>query len=262
VSAKDPAALLRSYDPRPRSTTELLDAAFAVLRSDLRAVALFSVAPHVAVTAVVVLLPRTIDPWVLLLRSALTWCLLAVPSYALQTIWAQRLLGSQPSLGSAAGEALRRAPSVMLATLASCALVLVGAVLLLGPGLYAMMAFLIAAPVLVFERGGPWRSLARSRTLMKTRKRRLALPVAALIVVLTGAAFVPLGSYGMWLRVAMSGVIMGVFSALAFVTYVDARAHKEGFDLEILAARVAARTATVEAPAASDRQAPALGDAP
>jgi hypothetical protein len=58
----------------------------------------------------------------------------------------------------------------------------------------------------------------------------------------------------------VSSLIVGV-SALAFVT-VDARARKEGSDLEIVAARVAARTGAIEGPAPAGRQAMAPGDAP
>ena len=259
----DPGAFLRSYDPRPRSTTELLDAAFAVLRSDPKAIAVFGVLPSAVASAILGLIPRTLNPWVNLPRTALSFCLLAVFSYALQSLWAQRLLGHHPSLRSAAGAAVRSAPAVMLSTLLSALLVTVGWALLVVPGIYATMALLLPAPVLVFERVGALRSLARSRTLMQGSKRRIALPFAALVILSLTVSFAPLGgSYGRWPRVVLSSLLLGAFSALAFVSYLDVRARKEGFDLEILAARVAARTGATEEAVAAGREALGSGGVP
>ena len=238
----DPEAALRSYEVRPRSAGELVDAALAVLRSDLRAVGLFVVLPYLAVIAILGLVPRTSNLALSSLRLAVTFCLLAVPSFALQTLWAQRLLGRRPSLRSAALDAVAPAPSAMLATLASGLLLTVGYALLVVPGVYVMMALLLPSPVLVFERGHAWRSLARSRTLMHGSKLRLFLPFVVFVLLSTAASLVPLGSYARWPRVVISSLIMGYFSALAFVTYVDVRCRKEAFDIEVLAARVEART--------------------
>jgi hypothetical protein len=243
----DPAAPLRGYDLRPRSAAELLDAAFAVMRSDPKAVVLLAVGPSFATSIADLLRPVAGDDedelmlgLAVELTAAVAYSLvIALPTFALTRLWASRLLGSAPTLGSATGDALRRAPAVLFSTLVAAVLLMLGLGLGLLPGIYVTLAFLLNQPVLAFEPIGGLPSLWRSRELMAGSKLRLLLPT--LVPYFSAfVLFLPLGTYGEIASAAIAGILTAYLSALAFVAYVDVRCRKEAFDLEVLAARVEA----------------------
>jgi hypothetical protein len=238
----DAEAALHGYDLQARSAGALADAAFGLLRSDPLSVGLFVVLPWLATRAayVTIPIPRSILSGIV--SSTVAFCVTSVGSFALQTLWAGRLLGRRPSAGAAAVDALKRAPAVILATVASGTLFYAGAALLAVPGFYVMLALLLPSPVLVFEPVGAFRSLARSRSLMVGAKRRLFLPVVLPLLVVSAIGVVSLPHPATWARTVLSSLVAGFLSALAFVAYVDVRCRKEGFDVYILAARVEAGT--------------------
>jgi hypothetical protein len=92
-------------------------------------------------------------------------------------------------------------------------------------------------------------------------KRRVAAPTLALIAI-TFASLLPFGPALRAAATILEALATAYLLALSFVTYVDARARKEGFDLEILAARVAARSGVIEDPPAAGRRALLPGDVP
>jgi hypothetical protein len=240
--------------------TELLDAAFAVLRSDAKAAALLLVLPQCILSA--------FDGFIEGLSVAVQLAVgiagnafLSFPAFVILLLWAGRLLGERPSWSRAVRGALRRAPAVLLATTVSISLFFLGLFLFFLPAIWVVLVLFLPAEVLAFERVGGLRALARSRALMVGSKRRVVLPVLVLVV-LSFLSDLPFGA-GYRAAAAFVGAVAGAYlSALSFVTYVDARARKEGFDLEVLAARVAARTDPAEDPTPAGRRAPGPGDAP
>jgi hypothetical protein len=244
VSAAE--ASLRSYDPRPRSATELTDAAFWLLRSEPRAVLLLGVMPAIAASAIDIVLGKQVRgtsfaiPFALG-RLPIRWALIAVPALALAMVFAARLLGRSLTLESAIRTALSRAPAAIGSSLAAGVSVYLGVALFVAPGLWALMAFLLSNAALAFEPVSGVRALARSRALMYGHKGRLLLPV-----LLPLAANVVLGlSIARYSRIAWEVIYAAVtvyLGALAFVVYVDVRCREEAFGIEVLATRVDAGT--------------------
>jgi hypothetical protein len=240
--------------------TELLDAAFAVLRSDPKAAALLLVLPQCALSVFY----GIVEAEGIAVRYAAGFAgamVFSISSFVVCLLWVGRLLGGRPTWREAGAGTLRRAPTLVIAVAAYVALYYAGLFLFWIPAVYLQLVLFVPGEVLAFERVGWLRSFARSRTLMAGSKRRVALPVLANFVFRTFLGF-PVGPELRTVAVIVDALVGAYFSALCFVTYVDTRARKEAFDLEILAARVAARTRHAEDSSPAGRQAPGPGGSP
>jgi len=156
-------------------------------------------------------------------------------------------VGRRPTIG----EALRFGVSILV-PLAGTALLMylavgLGFLLLLVPGLYLILAFLLVWQVMVLERVFGWAALRRSRQLMRGYLLRgfgVVLVSSFVILLLVGAvgfvlAFVPwLGPVGSGIAQA-AGAAYG--AAVGVALYFDIRCRKEAFEVEHLAQQVAAR---------------------
>ncbi len=148
------------------------------------------------------------------------------------------------------GDALRLGASILLPLVGTSILAVlaefVGFLLLVIPGLYLVLAFMVLQQVMVLERRFGFDALARSHELMKGHKLR-ALGIYLVTSVITsvatvgvsiGAAFLP------WLGSVLEGFAQGVayafLSSVVVVLYFDIRCRKEAFDLEHLARLVEA----------------------
>ena len=186
---------------------------------------------------------------------------------AVAAIAGRAALGEQVDNASILRTTVRRAPAVLVTALLvhvlEFGLVLagVGAIALGAPGLGAfligigvlvaflvMPLFVVAVPVLVNERGGPFVAVRRSIRLLKPRYGATlgAAVVSALmagflglaVAGLPGAVSLLMGRYG-WIAVGAGSVLSSLVS-LPFVTlvatliYLDARIRQEGLDLELM----------------------------
>ena len=129
----------------------------------------------------------------------------------------------------------------------------IGFVLLVIPGIWLYAAWSVRVPALVIERKGPFRSLGRSRALVKGRwwptagvLLITAIMVGVLNVVIEELLRLASGTNGnpallsdvvvLILTAIVSGVLLQPFSAsVVTVLYYDLRIRHEGYDLELLA---------------------------
>ena len=166
---------------------------------------------------------------------------------------ADAYLGEEVGWRSSLGFALRRLPAIVWMTILAFILIGLGTLLLIIPGIYLYVAFTVAVPVLLVEGAGPWRSLRRSRQLVRGRWwGTLGVAVVGALLV----SVVSLAVSGLLLGIAFAnparntvtgfvlntlaetlGSMLGTPAAAAFVTvlYIDLRVRKEGFDLLLLA---------------------------
>jgi hypothetical protein len=155
------------------------------------------------------------------------------------------------------GQSLRVGASMLLPIAGTSILVgiavMMGMVLLVIPGVYLFLCFLLVWQVMVLERRYGFAAMGRSRELMRgSLLRGLGITLAgAIIVSVVGGAIglvagqVPvLGPIGQGVARA-AGV--AYTSAVAVVLYFDIRCRKEAFDLEHLARLVAGPEGSAQA---------------
>lgn len=128
-------------------------------------------------------------------------------------------------------------------------LVAAGFVLLVIPGIYLALAFMLTYQVMVIEGRAGWNALKRSRELSSGNLMRiLAVYLVAMILTMVVSAVLNLVTMRVPLLASLvSAVVQAVFTAYmsaAFVViYFDLRCRKEAFDLEHLASLVGAEGA-------------------
>ena len=169
---------------------------------------------------------------------------------------ADAYLGEEVSWRSSLRFALRRLPALVGLSILTGILVGLGFVLLVIPGIYLLVAFTVAVPVLLVEGAGPARALGRSRELVRGRwwgtlgvalvgYLLVSIVTSALTGIVVGVAFADPA------RNTVTGFVLNTFAstvgsmittpaAAAFITvlYIDLRVRKEGFDLLLLARRL------------------------
>ena len=136
--------------------------------------------------------------------------------------------------------------------------------LLVLPGLYFAICWSLIGPVMVVEHVYGKAALKRSRALVKGYFGRTVgiIFVSAFLVSAVGSGLQAVLAMIPWLGAALSGAVSGITStytsAVVVVLYIDLRCRQENFDLQLMAAQVAAvggqpsndRPGDVNAPAA------------
>ncbi|HET7458842.1 MAG TPA: hypothetical protein VFJ74_14430 [Gemmatimonadaceae bacterium] len=248
---------------RPRTTSELLDALFELLRhhylSFLTIVAA-GFAPAAALGAVTGLAggfgafnafggsgdPRWTGTLVALLVVFAVVVLASVALVQGAVIYAasDAYLDDRIDVASALRRSASNVPMLLIAFLLTGLSTLVGYVFLIVPGIY-IAAGLFAVPAIVLLEGrGPSEAMERSMSLTKGRKLAVlgALFVTALIAGVMRASLGAVGSIGFGPSVGMAAQIAAYTALYPLTTimgvllYYDARIRFEGFDLERAAA--------------------------
>ncbi|MBV9342173.1 MAG: hypothetical protein JO159_14970, partial [Acidobacteria bacterium] len=141
-----------------------------------------------------------------------------------------------------------------------------GFLLLVIPGIYLLLMWSLAIPVTVLEGGGLNLSTARSRQLTNGSRGRIFiiyLLIVVLAIVISVVIEWPLGILAALLGYRQTGNLMAVVEAVQaagnFIStcligplatialtliYYDQRVRKEGFDLELMMARLQPQAAT------------------
>ncbi len=258
---------------RPLPLIDLLDGAFAALRQRPRtlvSVVAGFVVPLSIVTAVLgtdpagglgmgALLnndPSRVDNSMTVTDVAilygLGWLTTAVCGVPISAIVGGWLIGEDTSARQAVRLTLRRLPTILGAFLLIHVIEVVGTLLLILPGLAALVFFSLTSPVIALENLGPWESMKRSMTLVR---RRSGTVIG--VIVLTGIASVAISNAVGLLPDVVAGVLgadrsrpvialSSMLSSLILVpftsaamclTYLELRFRTEGFDLELRAQR-------------------------
>ncbi len=158
------------------------------------------------------------------------------------------------------GDGLRVGFSILLPLVGTSLLAvlaeLVGFVLLIIPGIYLALAFLVLQQVMVLERRFGFAALSRSHELMKGHKARgfgIMLVSYILVGVVTAGvglltAIFPVPVVGTVVDALAQSVGYAFLSAVLVVLYFDIRCRKESFDLEHLASLVEEEATGAPAP--------------
>ncbi len=241
------------YEIRAMSLGEILDMAFKLVRDHFAVLvgiaAVIYVPLAVAGAAIRPAPGHTISGSALVFIVAiylvvmLVWpIVMAAITFALGEIY----LGRQASVGASLRSGLScSVPLVGTMMLAGIA-ILVGLLLLVIPGLYLMLTFTLITQVVVLEGESGAAALRRSRLLMRGHLLRAiaVLFVSGLITGVLSGVLQMIFQFVPFLGPVASGVAQAVGmtygAAVVVLLYVDIRCRKEAFDLEHLAALVAA----------------------
>ena len=257
-------------DLRPRTPSELVDAAFRILRAhygEFVTCSALAYAPLLLLRLFVVG-----DPMRLLgapgdfMRSDVLWStgaaflggwlVFSLMSAVLLGCASQAYLGEEVHVGVAVRRTLPRVPLVLVGAGVRFVLMAVAFVFLFLPILYVVALLFAVTPVIVLERGGLWTALRRSASLSKGRKWHVlnTLGLVAIIYYVLVLGFSVLASVSG--NFVVSTIVSAVVTVLVYpvvaitetLLYYDARIQSEGLDIELM-------TVALARPAAQDASA-------
>jgi hypothetical protein len=251
-------------DIRPRSVSELVDAAFQVLRAGYTQFVMLMGIAYVPWLVVVMLVSRSVFDGTATGTTAVTRLLVlslggliwfSVIDGAMTVAASQGYLGQRVDVGGAFGRAFGQAGALVGVAIARGVLIFVGIVLFLVPGLYFLARYAVAPAAVVLERTGLFGSLGRSSTLTDGFKWHV-LKTLILVWVIYFALSIALGAMAGGLlsgsglatagtesyRMAMQ-IVSAIFTVLVYplvsivqtLLYYDLRIRKEAFDIELMA---------------------------
>jgi hypothetical protein len=247
---------------RPRSTTELMDAAAGLMRLhylELVTVnALFTI-PGLIITVIYApdvtvesgqdfgaLMGRVFVGTVIVIAVALVSSALANATTVI--IVSDNYLGREVTIGNAITQAFSRFGTVLLVALLQALAVGVGLVLFVIPGFLCVAWFFAAVTVVVVEGRGPIESLRRSRDLARGSVNHilgvyfltgLVVGVASALINALLAALASATHLGPQAAAVLSNaatvLVSPFFAVVTTLLYFDLRIRKEGLDLELMA---------------------------
>jgi len=241
---------------RPRSATELIDAAFQVYR---RAPVPFMVAmaliyvPWLAIRLIFQLnVPETPDQItanlmrVLLATGAASIVIYGLAGGAAAVLTRAVYLDEPIDVAAAFRQTFRRILPLIVGPLVAFVLIGIGFVFFIIPGLYFVARFFAVRQTIVLEDTGAFAALGRSGILSKNNKLHI-LGALILVVILTtvvnvGAVMLinlqPSKVITSVLATALTIVVYPIIPITETLLYFDARIRHEGFDVEYLASAV------------------------
>ncbi|MEO7456388.1 MAG: hypothetical protein ABIY52_09005 [Gemmatimonadaceae bacterium] len=234
---------------RPRSVTEIVDAAFQILRAHYGQFVMCSALAYLPWLVVQLLFfsdPERLAAtswWVASLAGVGIWLTFALMSAVIITCASNAYLGEPVDAGAAVRRALPRLPRVLAAAVLRYICLFIGFLALIVGSLYVIARLFAIVPLIILEDASISEAYARSGVLSKGRKRHIlnTLGLVAIIYYLIAA--------GVTLSAALFGnfvvqVIAGAFyTILAYpviaiteaLLYYDARIQSEGLDIEMMA---------------------------
>jgi hypothetical protein len=250
---------------RPRSPSEIVDAAFQLLRAHYGAFVTCSAIAYAPLLLLRLLLgdPRRLlgtDPgsiggdfaWYTGGGFLLGWLTFSLMSAVLQVCTSQVYLGGEMDVGAAVRQALPRAPRVLVAAVIRFVLMVAALLLLIFPVLYVVSLLFAVTPIIILERGSILGAMRRSAVLSRKRKWHIlnTLGLVAIIYYLLVLGFSVVASlFGNFVvaTVVSAAVTVLVYPVVAIaetLLYYDARIQSEGLDIELM-------TGALDAPPAS-----------
>jgi hypothetical protein len=241
---------------RPRSPSEIVDAAFQILRAHYGQFVTCSALAYAPLLFARLLVvgdpmrflgadPATIPRGVLWSTGAALlggWLALSLMSAVLLACTAQAYLGDEVDVGLAVRRALPRAPQVLLAAVLRFVLMVFAFMLMIFPLLYVVALLFAVTPVIVLEGAGVWTAMRRSASLSKGRKWHIlnTLGLVAIIYYVLVLGFSLLGS--LFGNFVVSTILSAVVTVLVYpvvaiaetLLYYDARIQSEGLDIELM----------------------------
>lgn len=239
---------MNDLDLRPRSSTEIVDAAFQLFRRNPTQLILAAALVYVPWLVIRLVFDLGISDPLMGPNKALAFAAGEIVVYAMvggvASVMASDIyLGRQPDVASAFRLAGSRFFALVVSGVIRTVLIAVGIVFFLIPGLYALGRYFAATQAVMLEDKGAGGALSRSSVLSIGLKRHIVNTI--LLIALVSVAI----SIGMGLlsgmfeskvitnvaATAVSVVLYPLFGLTETLLYYDARIRKEGFDVEYLA---------------------------
>ena len=234
---------------RPRSPSELVDAAFQLLRAHYAQFVMCSAVAYVP--WLVIDLVRASDPtsfaeinvgrtFLLALAMLASFSLM---SAVLIVCASQAYLGEPVDIGVAVRTALRRWPRVVVSALLRFVLIVGAFFFLFLPALYPAARFFAVTPVVVLEDAGVAAAFSRSSALSRGRKWHVILTLGLVFLVSAALLFGLTLTLELVPSLVVRLIILAVFTIVAYpvvaiteaLLYYDTRIKSEGLDIELLA---------------------------
>jgi hypothetical protein len=248
---------------RPRSASEIVDAAFQILRAHYAQFVMCSALaylPWLVVQLVIASDPGMVtraNVWVGAALGFGIWLVFALMSAVIIVCASQAYLGDPVDVGIAVRRALPRLPIVLLGAIARYACIFVGFLCFLVGALYAGARLFAVTPVIVLEDVGVGRAFSRSSVLSDGRKRHVinTLGLVGLIyfVLALGVQIAAALLGNLMVQAIVSAaytiVVYPVVAITEALLYYDTRIKSEGLDIELMAG--ALESTVPQAPAAS-----------
>ena len=247
---------------RPRGVSELVDAAFQILRAHYSQFVMASALAYLP--WLVVELVFLGDPerwaatswWVAVLAGVGVWMSFALMSAVIITCASQAYLGDPVDVASAIRRAVPRLPRVMFAALLRYLLLTLGLICLLVGALYVAARLFALTPLIILEDASIPAAFKRTGELSKGRKRHIlnTLGLAAIIYWVVAMGISMMASLaGNFVVQVLAGAI---YTILAYpiiaitecLLYYDARIQSEGLDIELMVAELGALPAQPSTP--------------
>lgn len=238
---------------RPRSATEIVDAAFQLYRRDPLGYLLVSALCYVPILVIqlVVLGPgMQIEQQLARLTAGYSflvllgyWVSLSLMSATIVRLSSEDYLGRRLEPAVAVRDALPRVPAVMFGLLIKYILMVLGFVLFIVGFFWVMARYFAVTTAIVIEGRGVGGAFARSATLSRGRKMHILgtslLVFVIFFVVYMAVSIVAAITGSMVISVVLSVVVSifayPMFAITEMLLYYDARVRNEGYDIEVMA---------------------------
>lgn len=243
---------------RARSTSEIVDAAFALYRQNLLQYVMVTAVAYAPVLVMSLLSTNALEPqsasdlYALLPVYTVSFVTMALITGVVARMGSDVYMGQEPDVARTLRDVAPRVPAIIVASLLNGVLIVLGLILLIVPAVYAYTRNFAVAPVVVLEKVGPFAAFSRSGALSKGRKwhvfKTLALVLGIYLLLsfgllllarMTGSAVIALLVSSLYTVVASP-----VVNLVAMVLYYDCRIRNEGFDLEHMTQALGSRDAT------------------
>ena len=237
---------------RPRSVSELVDAAFQILRTHYSQFVMCSALAYLP--WLIVELVFLGDPqqwagtawWIGVLAGMGVWISFALMSATIITCASQAYLGDPVDVAVAVRRALPRLPRVMVAALLRYLALTIGFLFFLVGALWVAARLFALTPLMILEDASLPAAFTRSGVLSAGRKRHIlnTLGLAAIIYWVVAMGISLMASLaGNFVVQMLAGA---VYTILAYpiiaitecLLYYDARIQSEGLDIEMMAAEL------------------------
>lgn len=245
---------------RPRSATELIDAAVQLYRQNFKQFITLSVVlliPFLALGLALTLagimqpgLPPVFGP-LFFVAALLGGLWYVVASSVFQIAVSERYLGREIDMGAAFRAAMGRLPALILGGIGKAVLTFIAFLFIIVPGIYVGLALFAVGPVILFEGRSAGDAIGRSWDLSRGLKGKIFLTwliVIVLVIVVSmvfGLASVPLTlahltSVGQVVSMIGNVLMYPFMWIVSVLLYYDARIQKEGMDIELMSQSIGA----------------------
>jgi hypothetical protein len=241
---------------RPRSPSEIVDAAFQILRAHYAKFVMCAAIAYVPILILKLLIvgdPRSVmasgDAAELgrLGTRYMTTTLVSVLTFSLMgavlvTCTAQAYMGEEVDVGVAVRRMVRKLPTLLIASLLVGLLLMAGLVFFLFPAMYVGALTFAVTPAIMLEDAGLTGAFRRSQELSQGRKWHIlnTLGLAFLIYLVIYFGVTALTTLAGFIVQSLAGTLVSicVYPVVAITNvllYYDARIQREGLDIELMA---------------------------